>query len=136
MNRFVSAALACALWLAATGAAASDFDGSKPLLCAPTDLVSCEGAGDCRRATAEALNIPQFINIDIGARTLSGALAGGDEQTTGIGNVVSKDGRTILQGSESGRGWSVVIMHDTGEMSGAIAGDEMAFVLLGACTVR
>ena len=136
MRRFVLAALVSALWLLPAGAGASDFDGSKPLLCVPTDIISCEGAGDCRRSTAEDLNIPQFIHIDIGGKVLSGALEGGAEQETGIGNVVARDGRTILQGAESGRGWSVVIMHDTGEMSGAIAGDEMAFVLLGACTVR
>lgn len=54
------------------------------------------------------------------------------EQGWSVGEV--SEGSTLLQGGEYGRGWSVVIQRDTGEMSGAIAGDEGAIVLLGACT--
>jgi hypothetical protein len=49
--------------------------------------------------------------------------------------VKAGEGSTLLQGGEYGRGWSFVIQHDTGKMSGAIAGYEGAVVLLGACHV-
>jgi len=130
-------ALLAALLLASAGlASANDFNGSKPLLCVPTDSLSCEGAGECTRVTVEALNIPQFIRVDFKGKKLSGKLENGAEQVTAVRNVVKSDGRTILQGAENGRGWSLVIQHDTGEMSAAVAGDEAAFVLLGACTPR
>ena len=43
---------------------AADFDGSRNLLYAPTDLVECGGAAECQRLTAEELNIPQFFTVD------------------------------------------------------------------------
>ncbi len=137
MRGFVCTALVGAFALAcAAGATAEDFDGSKTLVCVATDMLSCEGAGDCRRATAEDLNIPKFIYVDMKGKTLSGKLEDGSERTTPIVSVRKDDDRSILQGLEQGRGWSMVIMRENGDMSGAIAGEETAFVLLGACTPR
>jgi len=45
-------------------ARAADFDGSHKLLCAPTDAIQCEGAGECERAEVEDLNIPKFLTIE------------------------------------------------------------------------
>jgi hypothetical protein len=42
---------------------------------------------------------------------------GGEEQTTAIGNVQNSGGRTILQGAENRRGWSMTIDHSTGDMT-------------------
>jgi hypothetical protein len=126
--------LALALWVpfAAQGA---DYDGSKTLLCVPTDALSCAGAGECERVTTEELGIPQFIKVDFGKKALSGKLESGDERNTPLRHVKAGEDSTLLQGGEYGRGWSLVIQHDTGEMSAAIAGDEGAVVLLGACIV-
>ena len=126
--------LALALWVpfAAQGA---DYDGSKTLLCVPTDALSCAGAGECERVTTEDLGIPQFIKVDFGKKALSGKLESGVERNTPLRHVKAGEGSTLLQGGEYGRGWSFVIQHDTGEMSAAIAGDEGAVVLLGACIV-
>jgi hypothetical protein len=125
-------ALALCVPFAAQG---GDYDGSKTLLCTPTNSVSCDGAGECKRGTTEELEVPPFIKIDFGKKLLSGKLKRGDERQTPIGNVKADEGSTLLQGGEYGRGWSFVIQHDTGEMSAAIAGDEGAIILLGACTV-
>jgi hypothetical protein len=126
--------LVLALWVpfAAQGA---DYDGSKTLLCVPTDALSCAGAGECERVTTEELGIPQFIKVDFGKKALSGKLESGDERNTPLRHVKAGEDSTLLQGGEYGRGWSLVIQHDTGEMSAAIAGDEGAVVLLGACIV-
>ena len=115
---------------------AGDYDGSKTLLCVPTDSLTCGGAGECERVTTEELEIPQFISVDFGKKSLSGKLEDGTVRTTPVRHVEKLDGSTLLQGGEYGRGWSIVIQHDTGEMSGAIAGDEGAVVVLGACTVK
>jgi hypothetical protein len=116
-------------------AAAADFDSSRDLLCVPTDAVQCEGAGDCKRVTVEEVNLPRFVNIDFKKKRLRGSILGGEEQTTAIGNVQSDSGRTILQGAENGRGWSMTIDHATGDMSVAIAGDDIGFILFGVCQV-
>jgi hypothetical protein len=123
--------------VAAAGlAAAADFDGSRNLLCAPTDIVECGGAGECERLTAEELNLPQFFTVDFKKKQLKGKLESGEETTTAIENVAKHEGRTILQGAERGRGWSLAIKHATGEIAAAVAGDETSFVFFGACLPR
>jgi hypothetical protein len=136
MSRLERLGLVIVLCSATAGpAAASDFDGSRKLLCAPSDVMECGAGGDCQRVTLEAMNIPRFIHVDFKKKRLSGETETGEE-TTAVQNVQKVDGRTILQGAERGRGWSLVIDQETGHMSGAIAGDDIGFVLLGACTPR
>ena len=118
-----------------SAAAAADFDGSRDLLCVPTDAIQCEGAGDCRRVAIEEISVPRFINIEFKQKRLRGTILGGEEQTTAIRNVENAADRTILQGAENGRGWSMTIDHTTGDMSAAIAGDDIGFILFGVCIV-
>ncbi len=115
-------------------AGAADFDGSKNLLCVPTDAIQCEGAGECARTEVEARNIPKFIHVEFKAKRLRGTRElSGSEETTPIQNVHKLDGQTVIQGAENGRGWSIVIDGQTGDMSVAIAGDDVGFVLFGVC---
>ncbi len=137
MTRIKGILLSTGLGLAVSSvASAVDFDGSRDLLCVPTDATQCEGAGDCDRVAVEEINLPRFVNVDFKKKQLRGTMLGGEEQTTAIQNVQNPaDGRTILQGAENGRGWSMTIDHVTGDMSVAIAGDDIGFILFGVCTV-
>ena len=117
-------------------AAAAEVDGSRDVLCVPTDAIQCEGAGDCERVAVEEINLPRFVNVEFKQKQLRGTLLGGEEQTTAIQNVLTPpDGRTILQGAENGQGWTMTIDPTTGDMSVAIAGDDIGFILFGVCTV-
>jgi hypothetical protein len=49
-------------------------------------------------------------------------------------NHKRENGKLILQGIEDGRGWSLVIVEETGKMSATIAGDQVGFVVFGNCT--
>jgi hypothetical protein len=137
MTRINEILLSMIIGLAVSSAAvAADFDGSRDLLCVPTDATQCEGAGDCDRVAVEEINIPRFVNVDFKQKRLRGTMLGGEEQTTAIQNVLTPaDGRTILQGAENGRGWTMTIDPTTGDMSVAIAGDDIGFILFGVCTV-
>ncbi len=137
MTRIKKILLCMNLGLAASSAAvAADFDGSRDLLCVPTDATQCEGAGDCDRVAVGEINLPRFVDVDFKQKQLHGTLLGGEEQTTAIQNVVTPaDGRLILQGAENGRGWSMTIDPTTGDMSVAIAGDDIGFILFGVCIV-
>jgi hypothetical protein len=137
MTRINGILLSVSLGLAASSlAAAADFDGSRDLLCVPTDAIQCEGAGDCKRVAIEEVNLPRFVNVEFKQKRLRGTVLGGEEQTTVIGNVKSANGRSILQGAENGRGWSMTIDHVTGDMSVAIAGDDIGFILFGVCQAQ
>jgi len=115
-------------------AGAADFDGSRNLLCAPTDAIQCEGAGECERAEVEDLNIPKFLTIDFKGKKLTGTVEGGaSEEATKIQNIEKLEGQTVLQGIQNGRGWSIVIDAVSGDMSAAVAGDDISFVLFGVC---
>jgi hypothetical protein len=117
-------------------AVAADFDGSRNLLCVPTDATQCEGAGECDRVAVEEINLPRFVKVDFKKKLLRGTMLGGEEQTTAIQNLLTPaDGRTILQGAENGRGWSMTIDPITGDMSVAIAGDDIGVILFGVCTI-
>jgi hypothetical protein len=137
MTRTKRILLSMSLGLAVSSpAAAADFDGSSDLLCVPTDAIQCEGAGDCRRVAVEEVNLPRFVNVDFKKKQLRGTILGGEEQTTAIGNIQNSSGRMILQGAENSRGWSMTIDQITGDMSAAIAGDDIGFILFGVCQVQ
>ncbi len=119
----------------ALAAGAGDFDGSKTLLCVPGEAVDCLARGNCWQRTPDDLGIPRFITVDFRAKRLSGRSAEGEE-TTAIQNVQSIDGKQILQGAENGRGWSIVIDEQTGDMSAAVADQSAGFVLFGSCTPK
>jgi hypothetical protein len=127
--------LTATLLLAATApqpAQASDFDGSRNLLCAPNDVVECDTAARCERASIEDVDLPSFVHVQFAKKRLASA-GGGDERTTPIQNIQSVNGLTILQGAENGRAWSVVIDQTSGRMSGSIADGGGAFAIFGAC---
>jgi hypothetical protein len=138
MSSKTTQAFAICMALALPGfSGAADFDGSHDLLCAPTDALQCEGAGRCTRMEVEDLNFPKFVHVDFAAKKLRGKVEGGtDDETTEIQNVQKLGDRTVLQGAENGRGWSIVIDAGTGDMSAAIAGDDVGFVLFGVCQAR
>lgn len=115
-------------------AQASDFDGSKSLLCAPAEAYQCAPALDCQRATPEEIGVPRFVDIDFKKKTISGKNREGEERSTALQNVEKRDGKTILQGAENGRGWSIVVDQATGLMSASVADDGDGIVLFGACT--
>jgi hypothetical protein len=129
-----------ALWVLGCIAAAlpaasarAEVDGSKPLLCAVTEVVQCDQLGNCVRGTPEDVNIPRFVDVDPGTKQLR---EHGGTETSSIQNLVRGDGRLVLQGAERGRGWSIYISEATGQLSAAISDDGWASAIFGSCTQR
>ena len=103
-----------------------------PLLCAPGEPIQCESDGQCTRVTIQSTRLPRFIRVDFAAQQLSG-VAGGEKVVTAIKNRQQLDGMLILQGAENGRGWSMAINEKSNEMTLTVAGDQIGFVVFGAC---
>lgn len=104
------------IWLAPCLAAAGDFDGSQPLLCASMDIIECDAGGECFRVTAESISAPQFLRIDFKKKSIRATQASKDERTTMIERMERVDGKLIIQGAEDGiegvrdgLGWSLAI---------------------------
>ena len=52
-----------------------------------------------------------------------------------IEKVDHGEGVLILSGTQNGRGWNLTINESTGYMVLTVAGDQVAFVVFGACTL-
>ena len=109
--------------------AASNFDSSKPLVCAIIEVLDCDIYNECARVNANAVNLPDIFRMDIKKKEMVGA-----DRTTKIQHVTHNEGGIILQGtSDYGRAWSVVLSESTGKYTGAVAGDEFGFIIFGSC---
>jgi hypothetical protein len=123
-------------------AVAGDFDGSKPLICAVMDLVECQPGGKCQQVTAEEAGIPHFLKINFKEKKISATHPDGSTRSTEIENFEKIDGKIIIQGAEDGIegvrdgvGWSLAIAEETGKTVLTASGDEVGFVIFGACTL-
>jgi hypothetical protein len=123
-------------------AVAGDFDGSKPLLCAVIDVVECGSGGKCQQVTAEDVGIPRFLKVNFKEKKITATQTSGSKKSTPIKNSEHIDGKLILQGAEDGIegvrdgvGWSLAIAEESGKMVLTASGDEVGFVVFGACTL-
>ena len=120
---------------------AGGFDGTQKLICSISEVVECGPDGKCQQPTAGEVGMPDLIKIDFAGKTISAANSSEDKRTTPIENIEKIDGKIIIQGAEDGLenardgvGWSLAIMEETGKMVLTASGDEVGFMLFGACT--
>ena len=134
MNKLGILGLGLAFSSMALMAAAEDFDGTQPLLCASLEAHDCGPDEHCLKDTAASVNAPQFIRLDFEQKLAHARRADGEERIAAIESVANDHGKLILQGVQRGLGWSMVITQESGEMALTAAGDQVAFVVFGACT--
>lgn len=129
-------ALASIAALASAGqiAWAGSIDPAKPALCAMTETFECAPGESCIADTPEGINLPRFIKIDFAANKAYGERASGEERSADILTQKVDAGRVLLQGIQDGNGWTVMIDQATGNMSLAIGGNQVGFIIYGACT--
>lgn len=120
---------------------AGDFDGSKPLLCTVIDVSECIMGERCKEVTAEEINLPRYLWINVAKKTIQSKKTGDDSRKSRIERVKKVDGKLMLQGAEQGRedvpdgfGWTIAIMEDTGQMVLTASGDLVGEVAFGICT--
>jgi hypothetical protein len=130
MRWLVGLVSAAGIGLAAASVLAGDFDGSKLLICAPVEVMDC-GAGDgCAKGTPDEAGLPAFMRIDVARKVVVGP-----KRTAAIEHIDRSDDQLLLQGTEFGYAWTLVIDQATGRVAGSLVNREGAFVLFGACTV-
>ena len=122
---------------------AGDFDGSKSLVCANQQVNECVYGERCRVVAPMRVNLPNFFNVDVAKKTITGKHDGGQDASTPVERVEHLDGKLILQGADDGLPdvrdgmvWSMAIDETSGRMSLTAAGDGFALVAFGACMVR
>ena len=113
---------------------AGDFDGSQPLLCATIKAVECGPEGECFHGMAESVNLPQFFKIDFMKKMITATTQAVDKRTSSIKNMERFDGKLILQGMGDELAWSMAISGETGKMVITASGEQVGFIVFGACT--
>ena len=127
------AALLVALIFASpvTGDVLKDVDR---MLCVPGSVSHCVLDQKCKSELPEDENIPTFIEVDLKRKTLATTEASGEGRSTSIKNVTRQAGNIYLQGVENGRGFSMVISENTGDLTLVVAADGETASMFGACT--
>lgn len=133
-------ALAVCLGVTAVPVISADYDGSRPFICSPSDVMECVPGAECKRTTADAISAPRFIKVDMPGKKMTARFKGA-ERVSPIEHSETVDGKLMLQGIEDGYedvrdgvGWTLSVSTDLGHMVMTASGDEVAFVLFGACT--
>jgi len=109
-----------------------------PMICAVTQAISCQKAGDCESGNAGDLNVPLFLKINPAKNEIISKKESGEKKISVIKQTTNDaDGRFVIyQGVEQGGAWSTVIDKTTGSMTISIAaGENDAYILYGACSI-
>ena len=119
---------------------AGDFDGSRPLLFSVISAMECTPDNGCRSVTIESMDLPRFLKIDFNKKTIGTVSESDARPDSAIERMERVDGKLILQGAEDGYesvrdglGWTIAIAEDTGGVVMTASGNQVAFVVFGAC---
>ena len=134
MNPLKILCLSLVLSAAALEAKAASFDGSEPLICASVEAYDCGSGAGCLKGMAETINAPQFIRLDFEQKLARATRLDGEARSAKIESLTRGENKLILQGVQQGLGWSLVITQDSGAMALTAAGDQVVYVIFGACT--
>jgi hypothetical protein len=111
--------------------AAPPYDGSKPMQCTIETTMICSDPNVCVRGTAQTVNLPQVLTVDVPQRLISGAATG---RTIKIAWVNNDGGRLLIGGTELGGGWTMSVAQESGAMSSAVIVRSGGFLVFGTCT--
>jgi len=115
--------------------ASAGFDGTKPMVCSISDTGECQEDGGCAESDAGAIRAPSFVRVDVEGRKIQVLDEGREDEVTPVLGVERQAGRLILFGAEAGRGWSLVISQESGEITVSISGDGSTLAAFGDCIV-
>ncbi|WP_408215737.1 hypothetical protein [Paraburkholderia sediminicola] len=111
-------------------AAAAQFDGSVPLICATIDADDCYPGELCLRALPSELGAPQFLRIDFAKKTIIGP-----QRTTAIRFMDAGPDQILMQGMELGYAWTIALDKTVGSITVTLVNHQDTLVLFGACTL-
>jgi hypothetical protein len=132
----VAAALGLAASLCTTypANAAGKYDGTSALICAAVAAHECATGERCQPRTAESVGLPTLMRMDFAGMKVRPLEATPNRDST-MRNVNHVNGRTVINGGESGRGWVVTINEATGRMTAAVVTDDEGYVVFGQCAL-
>lgn len=127
---------------ASGGSSGAPFDGKTNLVCTVQQLFECDSYAGCR-AVGEDVAFPiRHLDVDVGKRTIRIEHLEADLTSPITSNEVVQ-GKLLLQGTDSGikgeaggGGYTLSINQTYGNMILTVAGQDVAFVGMGACIAK
>ena len=129
MNRLASAAALVGACFASSAPGFAATDMPQRLMCATVEALDCEAGSACLKGRPAEMGAPPFMRIDLAHKNIAGP-----QRTTPIVSMQQDANSLLLQGTEAGYGWTVVVDTQQGTMSATLVNREGAFVLFGSCT--
>lgn len=129
MEKLLRLPLAALIWSLGSAAIAGDFDGTKPLICAPVEAMECHAGEGCEKGIPDDVGAPAFMRIDFAKKVIVGP-----KRTSPIRAMEKDENQILLQGTELGLAWSMALSTATGKVVSTFSSRDGAFVLFGACT--
>ena len=135
LNGILAAAgLGATMVLGMPNASAGGFDGSSNLVCAAINVVACTDGPTCLQGQARTFELPEFMAVDFKKKVIRATDESGHKQVSPIKNMQTSGSQLILQGIENGHGWSMNIDKKSGKVATTVSGEEVSFMVFGACT--
>jgi hypothetical protein len=128
MRHTIRTAVTALFCILGSAAHAEDFDGSKPLICAPVEAMDCGANEGCTKGTPDAIGAPDFLRIDFAKKVVISP-----KRTTPILGMEKDAKRVLIHGMELGMLW-VLAVDPAGKMTATLTNQEGVFVLFGSCT--
>lgn len=139
MNRILFSGLVLALTgtIAPVSALAAPFDGSNPMVCASIHATECTAeAQECVSGAPWMINFPVFTEIDFKSKKLSTTDIHVNGRVSDIEDVSHlPNGQLSIHGDDADYAWSMLVSEETGAMTLTVSGDEVGFIVFGACTL-
>ncbi len=127
---------------AASAPAATAFDGKTNLTCTVQQLFECDSFAGCRAVPQDVAFPIRHLDVDVGKRTVTIEHLQSNLASPILRSEVVQ-GKLLLQGTDgglkgepSGGGWTMSVNQTYGSMILSIAGDDVAFVGMGACIAK
>lgn len=124
-----------------TGNVQAGQQGSK-LFCSTVNITECSLYGGCDETNAFEIDAPLFLRLDLAGKMVETIREGDRAQKSPISSMVRADKLIFLQGvapepqdgGPSALGWSISLDVATGHMVVTASGQDIAYVVFGACT--
>jgi hypothetical protein len=109
------------------------LDGKTDLICSVTDVIGCPDAGACVQGQARNFDLPQFIAVDFATKQVRATNEGGEKIVSPFTDHQETRNQLIMQSVENGHGWTVSIDRRDGRMTTSTTGEDVSYILFGAC---
>jgi hypothetical protein len=129
MKNLMSMPLAALSLAFGASAMAGDFDGTKPLICAPVEAMDCIAGGGCEKGIPDDVGAPAFMRIDFAKKVIVGP-----KRNSPIRSMDTGQNQILMQGTELGLAWSMALSTSDGKMVTTFSSRDGAYVLFGSCT--